>query len=133
MNVTTKVSSESSALAHVNFKVRGEKLGYGETVYLIQEGDAKMQKVCGRPVVTCRKMRTRAHVVMLTFCFVFLLLLFLLMMMMTMMLLLFLHSFLSIVDNSQFRCTQQLWLIHGTIHCNHLQLVFHKMNRILNY
>ena len=46
MNVTTKVPSESSALAHVNFKVRGEKLGYGETIYLIQEGDTKMQKVC---------------------------------------------------------------------------------------
>ena len=52
MSAASVVTSETGALAYVNFRVRGETLGHGETVYLIQEGDAKMQKVCGRPVVT---------------------------------------------------------------------------------
>lgn len=33
------------AIASVNFRVRCEKLGHGEDVFLVQEDDTKMQKV----------------------------------------------------------------------------------------
>jgi hypothetical protein len=52
MSATSKVTAESGALAHVNFRVRCETLGHGEAVFLIEERDTKMQKVrdaVGRP------------------------------------------------------------------------------------
>ena len=45
MSASSKVPVETGAIAHVNFRVRCEKLGYGEDVYLIQDDDTKMQKV----------------------------------------------------------------------------------------
>jgi hypothetical protein len=33
------------SIAHVNFRVRGEKLGHGEEVFLVQQDDAGMRKV----------------------------------------------------------------------------------------
>ena len=38
-------ASKSGNVAHVNFRVRCEGLGYGEEVFLVQDGDDKMQKV----------------------------------------------------------------------------------------
>jgi hypothetical protein len=47
MSATSHVASpvEAGAIAYVNFRVRCEKLGHGEDVYLLQEGDVKRQKV----------------------------------------------------------------------------------------
>lgn len=45
MSVSSKVATEKGALAYANFRVRCETLGHGEAVYLVEEGDAKMQKV----------------------------------------------------------------------------------------
>jgi hypothetical protein len=45
MSATSKVGLETGAIAHVNFRVRCEKLGHGEDVFLMEEGDTKMQKV----------------------------------------------------------------------------------------
>lgn len=45
MSATSKVTEETGALAYVNFRVRCETLGHGEAVYLVKEGDAKMQQV----------------------------------------------------------------------------------------
>jgi hypothetical protein len=56
MSASSHVSSpiEAGAIAHVNFRVRCEKLGHGEEVYLLQQGDVKRQKVrfdgCSVPV-----------------------------------------------------------------------------------
>jgi hypothetical protein len=51
MSATSKVTTENISMAHVNFRVRCEQLGHGEAVYLVQEGDSKMQKVsCGWPL-----------------------------------------------------------------------------------
>ena len=36
---------QSGAIAHVNFRVRCETLGHGEDIFLIEDGDVKMQKV----------------------------------------------------------------------------------------
>lgn len=33
------------SIAHVNFRVRGEKLGHGEEVFLVQQDDVGMRKV----------------------------------------------------------------------------------------
>ena len=43
------------SVAHVNFRVRGEKLGHGEEVFLVQQDDAGMRKVRGgdNGVVAC--------------------------------------------------------------------------------
>lgn len=49
MSATSNLSAEAGALAHVNFRVRCEALGHGEAVYLVEEGDAKMQKVGSPP------------------------------------------------------------------------------------
>ena len=38
-------ASKTGNVAHVNFRVRCEGLGYGEEVFLVQDGDDKMQKV----------------------------------------------------------------------------------------
>lgn len=42
----------AGAIAHVNFRVRCERLGHGEEVFLVQEGDAKRQKVRGLDSIT---------------------------------------------------------------------------------
>ena len=49
MSATSQASSAAStdvgSIAHVNFRVRCEKLGYGEEVFLVQEDDTEMRKV----------------------------------------------------------------------------------------
>jgi hypothetical protein len=45
--VTTPYNS-SGAIAHVNFRVRCETLGFGEDVYLIEHADTQMQTVRSR-------------------------------------------------------------------------------------
>jgi hypothetical protein len=45
MIASYRVTSETGAIAHVHFRVRCERLGHGEEVFLVQEGDTKMQKV----------------------------------------------------------------------------------------
>ena len=42
---TEKTAAIAGAIAHVNFRVRCERLGHGEEVFLVQEGDSKRQKV----------------------------------------------------------------------------------------
>jgi hypothetical protein len=54
-SATSKVTNENGALAHVNFRVRSETLGHGEAVFLVEEGDASMQKV-GSPN-SCRMLQ----------------------------------------------------------------------------
>ena len=44
----SSASFPTGAIAHVNFRVRCEKLGHGEDVFLVQESDHKMQKVRSR-------------------------------------------------------------------------------------
>jgi hypothetical protein len=41
----TTPNNNSGAIAHVNFRVRCETLGYGEDVYLIEHADTQMQTV----------------------------------------------------------------------------------------
>lgn len=47
----TNAGAKSGSVAHVNFRVRCETLGYGEEIFLIQDGDDKMQKVSKMLVV----------------------------------------------------------------------------------
>ena len=60
MSATSKMSiKQSGAIAHVNFRVRCETLGHGEDVYLIEDGDTKMQKV---------RIQSRVTTIALFFC-----------------------------------------------------------------
>jgi hypothetical protein len=46
MSATDKTADfDVGAVAHVNFRVRGERLGHGEEVFLVAQDDPTMQRV----------------------------------------------------------------------------------------
>jgi hypothetical protein len=53
MSATDKTADfEVGAVAHVTFRVRCEKLGHGEEVFMVMDGDPTMQKVSFKRIST---------------------------------------------------------------------------------